>query len=108
MKGLPLPGSRLIKEYKGIEYTVTVHNDEFEYLGIIRQFKSEDELIQKNAPDNNYVCSCIRCEDEILVLTATNSTNLNLYRTKDFNSYELILSNITSNALGSKLQLVYL
>lgn len=68
---------------------------------------TEDELIQKNAPDNNYVCSCIRCEDEILVLTATNSTNLNLYRTKDFNSYELILSNITSNALGSKLQLVY-
>lgn len=69
---------------------------------------SDDELIQKNAPGNNYVCSCIRCEDEILVLTATDSTNLNLYRTKDFNSYELILSNITSNALGSKLQLVYL
>ncbi len=34
MKGLPLPGTRLIKEYKGVEYTVTVHNDGFEYLGI--------------------------------------------------------------------------
>ena len=69
---------------------------------------TEDELIQKNAPDNNYVCSCIRCEDEILVLTATDSTNLNLYKTQDFNTYEPILSNITSNALASKLQLLYL
>ena len=77
-------------------------------LRLYVSLNNEDELTQKNAPNHEYVCSCIRCDDDILVLTATDSTNLNLYRTKDFSSYELILNNISSNALGSQLRLIYL
>lgn len=29
----PVAGTRLIREWKGIEHTVTVHNDDFEYQG---------------------------------------------------------------------------
>lgn len=67
----------------------------YDALRLYVSLEKDSDLIQKTPPNNEFITSSIRFNNEILVLTAPDYGVVNLYKTKDFAIYEPILTNIT-------------